>query len=122
MGDAAWTLRYTMNAILADLEGYSRGGGLNNLDWLPRKNDPSATDYDSCVGITSMVPYKYYKNMEMSTRQEEETGAETEEGTAETASNQEDTSPTLTPTTLVPTKAPTCENAGWFWWIIDGCN
>lgn len=48
----AWTLRYTINAIMADLSGKGRGGDPNNYSYLPTKLEAESMDV-TCVGRTS---------------------------------------------------------------------
>jgi len=45
----AWTMRYAMNAVIADLEGSAR---IDVLDWLPTPTEASSMDV-TCVGRTS---------------------------------------------------------------------
>mmetsp|Transcript_12448 Transcript_12448/g.15587 ORF Transcript_12448/g.15587 Transcript_12448/m.15587 type:complete len:398 (-) Transcript_12448:178-1371(-) len=49
----AWTLRYTMDAILADLRGVDRD---RKFEWLPPSDDGNSGNEDGvCKAITSMV-------------------------------------------------------------------
>merc|ERR1712232_1406943 len=59
--DVAWTLRHTMDAMLADLRGQARE---KSFDWLPESSSAGAissgSSVNSCIGITSMVPEAFY--------------------------------------------------------------
>ena len=52
----AWTLRHTMDAVIADLQGSSR---LTVQDWLPTSDEATAMEVQ-CLGRTSAAPGYMY--------------------------------------------------------------
>jgi len=51
--DRAWILRYTIDAVIADLQGVDRSSANNNdLDWLPSTTEADLMEV-TCVGRTS---------------------------------------------------------------------
>jgi len=48
----AWTLRYAMDAVIADLEGSSR---TSDQYWLPTQTEAASME-STCIGRTSMAP------------------------------------------------------------------
>jgi len=78
----AWQLRFTMDAVISDLEGTDR---LTTQDWLPTRSRASSMDV-TCFGRTSAAPGFMYDPTN-----EYMLVSATEETPAEPASNTEDT-------------------------------
>eukprot|EP00536_Pseudo-nitzschia_multiseries_P009510 jgi/Psemu1/288513/fgenesh1_pg.266_\ len=55
--EAAWTLRYTIDAVVDDLLGQARGGGGGDLgnEWLPSQTEAELMEV-TCVARTSPAP------------------------------------------------------------------
>ena len=56
---AAWALRYTIDAVVADLMGYDRPDTGGNGNWLPSPDAAESMDA-TCVGRTSPAPGTLY--------------------------------------------------------------